>query len=125
MILGNLALSPDGKRLAFTADTGGVLWIRALDGTTAKPTTVGGDAALPFWSPDSRFVAFFSDGKLKKVDSAGGMIQTICDAESGGGGSWGPRWHHPFCADECIGAVQSLRLRRSTGRGDEAGCLPS
>ena len=90
MILGNLALSPDGKLLAFTADTGGVLWIRALDGTAAQPSTVGGDAALPFWSPDSRFVAFFSDGKLKQVDSAGGMIQTICDAEAGGGGSWGP-----------------------------------
>ena len=90
MNLGDLALSPDGRRLAFTADTGGVLWIRTLDGAAAQPSTVGGDAAYPFWSPDGRFVAFFSDGKLKKVDSAGGMIQTICDAEAGGGGSWGP-----------------------------------
>ena len=90
MNLGDLALSPDGRRVAFTANTGGVLWIRTLDGAAAQPSTVGGDAAYPFWSPDGRFVAFFSDGKLKKVDSAGGMIQTICDAEAGGGGSWGP-----------------------------------
>ena len=90
MFLGDMALSPDGKRLAFTADTGGVLWIRTLDGAAAQPSTVGGEASYPFWSPDGRFVAFFSDGKLKKVDSAGTMIQTICDAEAGGGGSWGP-----------------------------------
>ena len=41
----------------------------------------------PFWSPDSRFVAFMAGGKLKKVDIAGGPPQTICDAPNG------LRWH--------------------------------
>src|SRR5262249_26598677 len=58
--LGNLALSPDGRRLAFTTWPGGALWIRALDGTAAQPIAVGGYATLPFWSPNSRYVAFFS-----------------------------------------------------------------
>jgi serine/threonine protein kinase/Tol biopolymer transport system component len=88
--LENLALSPDGKRLAFAGDPGGPLWIRALDGTTAQAIPVGGYAGLPFWSPDSRFVAFFSDGKLKRVDAAGKTIEVICNAEGGSGGSWGP-----------------------------------
>ena len=94
--LGTLALSPDGKRLAFPAGTSPdrfVLWIRTLDEGTAKPVMVRGDPLFPFWSPDSRFVAFFSDGMLRRVDAGGGAIQTICDTEPGSvgaGGSWGP-----------------------------------
>ncbi len=54
----------------------------------ALPDTEG--AAAPFWSPDSRFVAFFADGKLKKVDAAGGQPVTLCDvAEAFPSGSWG------------------------------------
>jgi Tol biopolymer transport system component len=91
---GSLALSPDGKRLAFTAASSPdryVLWIRTLDEATAKPITVRGDPVFPFWSPDSRYVAFFSDGKLRRVDSGGGALQTICDTEPvGAGGTWGP-----------------------------------
>jgi Tol biopolymer transport system component len=90
MFVENMALSPDGRRLAFTAENRGVLWIRALDAATAKPITVGGDAFSPFWSPDSRNVAFFSDGKLKKVDATGRTSQTICDADQGAGGAWAP-----------------------------------
>jgi serine/threonine protein kinase/Tol biopolymer transport system component len=102
MVLQHLALSPDGRRLAFTAQTtvcagcsaasstGGSLWMRALDGSAPQPIAAGNDVSLPFWSPDNRYLAFFSDGKLKKVDAAGGAIQTICDAEFGGGGTWGP-----------------------------------
>jgi Tol biopolymer transport system component len=93
----HLALSPDGRRLAFTAylkarghEAGGVLWMQALDGSAAHPIAAGGGANLPFWSPDSRFVAFFSDGELKKVDAAGGAIQNISEAELGNGGTWGP-----------------------------------
>ncbi len=88
--LENPALSPDGRRLAFTTWPGGVLWIRALDATAAQPISVGGEAHLPFWSPDSRFVGFFSDGKLKRIDAAGKTIEILCNAEHGDGGSWGP-----------------------------------
>jgi len=96
--LKQLTLSRDGKRLAFTAGGGAamrekegrVLWIRALEGTTAQPVTAPGGVLFPFWSPDSRFVGFFSDGKLRRVDAAGGIVQTICDAEFGFGGTWAP-----------------------------------
>src|SRR6185503_2068809 len=48
--------------------------------------------ALPiFWSPDSRFIAFFANGKLHRVPAAGGPVQEICDAPSGRGGAWSPR----------------------------------
>lgn len=45
-------------------------------------------ANLPFWSPDSAFIAFFAQGKLKKVEASGGSPQTVCDAPAGEGGTW-------------------------------------
>jgi eukaryotic-like serine/threonine-protein kinase len=91
MFLGELALSPDGRRVAFTAGKPGgepALWVRSLDAAAGQPVPDGERAYFPFWSPDSRFVAFFSDGKLKKVDLAGGPVLAICDAERGVGGTW-------------------------------------
>ena len=68
------SLSPDGGRLAFLAVVNGKwgLWIRDLDVLDARlmPGTEG--ATHPFWSPDSRFLAFFAAGKLKKIEVAGG-----------------------------------------------------
>ena len=45
-------------------------------------------AYLPFWSPDSGAVAFFANGKLKRVDVNGGSVQTLANAQTGGGGTW-------------------------------------
>jgi Tol biopolymer transport system component len=87
----DLAVSPDGRRLAFTASKLGdrpSLWIRELDGESPRPVTGAEEASFPFWSPDSRFVAFFADGKLRKVDPSGGAVLVVCDAEVGAGGSW-------------------------------------
>ncbi len=91
--LGELAVSPDGTRLAFTAaKTGGqpALWIRRLDGSSSQPVPGGEDAFLPFWSPDGRFIGFFdsNEGKLKRVNADGGPVLTICIAERGMGGAW-------------------------------------
>ncbi len=86
-----VALSPDGGRLAFVArDASGsnLLWIRPLDSLSAQPLTGTENPSLPFWSPDSRFIGFFADGKLKKIDASGGPPQTLCDAPVGRGGSW-------------------------------------
>jgi Tol biopolymer transport system component len=91
-IYGMLALSPDGRRIAFvatTADGRDLLFVRPLDALEARAIDGTEGAAFPFWSPDSRNVAFFAQDKLKRVDSAGGPPQTLCDAAAPRGGSWG------------------------------------
>jgi len=87
------AVSPDGRRLAFVATLDGKdqLWVRDLDSLAARPLPGTDGADHPFWSPDSRFIAFYAGGKLKKIDVAGGPAVSLCDAASGGtgyGGSW-------------------------------------
>ena len=89
--IGDVALSPEGGKLAFTVgNTAGVftLWVRDLDAGAARQIAGSDGARFPFWSPDGRFVAFFADGKLKKVEAGGGALLAICDAENGVGGSW-------------------------------------
>jgi Tol biopolymer transport system component len=87
---GTFALSPDGRRLAFSATTEGrvALWVRDLD--AAEPVRLAGTegAHLPFWSPDGRAVGFFAGGKLRRVDFAGGVASTICDTGVGSGATW-------------------------------------
>ena len=87
-----LALSPDGRWLAFVAaPRRGVsqLWVRPLDSLQAQPLRGTEGASFPFWSPDSRFLGFFAGGKLKRLDPAGGAPQVLCDAVAARGGSWG------------------------------------
>jgi eukaryotic-like serine/threonine-protein kinase len=84
-------ISPDGRRIVFAAtdrDSSVHLWVRPIDSLT--PTRLAGtdDATYPFWSPESRFVGFFASGKLKKIDLAGGLPQTLADAPTGRGGTW-------------------------------------
>ena len=86
----DFALSPDGRQLAFTAAREGRvdLWVRNLDAT--EPVALAGTegAMLPFWSPDARAIGFFSGGKLRRIDVAGGAVSTICDVGVPTGGSW-------------------------------------
>ncbi|HEV2350980.1 MAG TPA: protein kinase [Terriglobia bacterium] len=87
----NGELSPDGSRLLFLASgVEGVerLWVLALDSTAAQPLVGTEHAFTPFWSPDSKYVGFFADGKLKKIDIGGGAPVDICDASWGRGGTW-------------------------------------
>lgn len=108
----SLALSPDGTALVFVAGAGAdaQLWLRRLDQTTARPLEGTSGATLPFWSPDSRSVAFFAAGKLKRVSAAGGMPQVVADAPNGQGGTWS--------RDDVIlfgGAYKGLRRVAATG----------
>jgi serine/threonine protein kinase len=83
------ALSPNGEYLVSTTSVDGdTLWLRPLDRTTGAPLRGTEGAGWPFWSADGRYVAFFADGKLKKVDLVGGAPQVLADVEQGGGGSW-------------------------------------
>ncbi len=86
-----LAVSPDGLRIAFLAGNSegrSLLWLRSLDTLAARSLEGTDGATSPFWSPDSRFLGFFADGKLKKIDTLGGPPVTLCDAPVPSGGTW-------------------------------------
>ncbi len=85
--------SPDGTSLAFAAtgaDGRTSLWVRPVNTVEAHELPGTEDATFPFWSPDSRSLGFFADGKLKTVDLEGGSTQIVCDVPLGRGGAWGP-----------------------------------
>jgi eukaryotic-like serine/threonine-protein kinase len=85
-----LAVSPDGKRIAFVANQNGVqrLWVRSLDALENKVLPGTDDAHYPFWSPDGRSLAFFAGGKLKRTSVDGGTPLVLADAPNGRGGTW-------------------------------------
>src|SRR3989442_6268456 len=86
----SFAISPDGRRLVFSATNEGKsqLWVRRLDSVAAQPLGGTDGAIYPFWSPDSASVGFFADGKLKRIDIAGGAPQVLASASAGRGGAW-------------------------------------
>jgi eukaryotic-like serine/threonine-protein kinase len=87
----SFAIAPDGRKLVYVARSAGqprVLWLRPLDSTTAQPMAGTEDASFPFWSADSRSIAFFASGKLKRIDVAGGAVQVLATATGGRGGTW-------------------------------------
>jgi len=89
----DVALSPDGRTLAVIAysdqTTKYMLWTHSIGGRGATMIAGTEDATHPFWSPDSRTIGFFAQGKLKKVDaSSASSVQTLCNAPHGRGGAW-------------------------------------
>jgi Tol biopolymer transport system component len=87
-----IALAPDGSAIVFVTENEPgrrQLFVRHLSGFTAQPIAGTAGAESPFFSPDGRWIAFFAEGKLKKVLLDGGAAVTICDAPNGRGGDWG------------------------------------
>ena len=85
-----VALSPDGTRIAYAAES--MLFIRRLDSLDAVPVRKSGDgqfARNPFFSPDSRWLGFWQDNKLRRVSVDGGAAIDICDADTVFGAAWG------------------------------------
>jgi serine/threonine protein kinase/dipeptidyl aminopeptidase/acylaminoacyl peptidase len=93
VVVGAPALSPDASKLAFL--TGDIstsnLWVRDVTTGTVREIEGVDRPTFPFWSPDGKYLGFFSGGKLRKVALAGGPVQVLCDAPEGRGASWSPR----------------------------------
>jgi Tol biopolymer transport system component len=88
----DVALSPDGRLLAMVAYSAQAndyaLWTYEVGGRRTSSLEGTQGASYPFWSPDGKFIGFFADGKLKKVEVSGGQPQVLCDAPNGRGGTW-------------------------------------
>jgi serine/threonine protein kinase len=86
-----LAVSPDGRYLAFVAtgvDGVSQIWLRAIDSSIGRPLSGTMDATFPFWSASSRSIGFFSDGELKRINIDGGPSRSLAPARAGKGGAW-------------------------------------
>jgi Tol biopolymer transport system component len=113
------AVSPDGRSLVFAAVHAGEppgLWLQPLNSLVARPLPGTENGSWPFWSPDSRFIAFFADGKLKRLDTNSGLVLDLCDTASSDlmtSGAWG--------VDDVIlfGSGQGLRRVPSSGGDPE------
>jgi eukaryotic-like serine/threonine-protein kinase len=87
----SLAVSPDGRRIALAAGPpNGLLSLYVRDVESVELRLLPGTAPAnqPFWSPDGRLLAFFGEGRLKKVDVSGGSIQVMANVELPQGGTW-------------------------------------
>jgi Tol biopolymer transport system component len=124
-----LALSPDGRRLAYPAAsadappgaTDRTLWIRDLSTDTSQPLAGTTGAAMPFWSPDGTAIAFFAEGTLRSLTPADGRIQDLAEAPSPRGGAWhpdgdivfAPRSDGPLMRRKADGAIEPLTTLES------------
>jgi Tol biopolymer transport system component len=130
----SFAVSPDGRKLAFTAALNGtmMLWVRSLDSLEAKPLAGTGFAAWPFWSPDSLSIGFFAPSKLKAVEISGGPPREIADVVSGRGGAWGregvilycPRPIGPLCRVSAAGGTPTPATLLDETRAEAAHGFP-
>jgi len=137
--IGPVAVSPDGKTLAFSAvDEQGVtkLWLRPLNAQQATALAGTEDASKPFWSPDGQYLAFVADGQLKKISASEGNPQILVDGvgTESGGGTWNTDGTILFCKERA-GAIYQVpasggqaspatRLKETESSHDEPFFLP-
>ena len=110
-------ISPDGKRVAFlsVAQFGqNMISVRSMDSLRPEPLDGTNGAVSVFWSPDSRYLGFFSGGKLKRIAANGGTPEVLCDAAAGRGAAWNRDNVIIFSPD------QNSPLYRVSGSGGEA-----
>jgi hypothetical protein len=109
-------LSPDGRILAFqgTDKAGKIsIWLRPLDSNSAYQLAgTEGVNGRPFWSPDSKYLAYFDGSQLKKIPVAGGPTQSIGETEFGADGTWGTNGIILF---DGRNATDSIRQISATG----------
>jgi eukaryotic-like serine/threonine-protein kinase len=121
----DIAIAPDDHSIAVVAylesARKNVIWIYELGSLGARSLPDTQDATYPFWSPDGLSLAFFADGKLKKLDMPGAQVQTLCDAPSGRGGTWNKDGVIVFAPD----ARQGGELYRVSAAGGIAKSISS
>jgi len=87
-----VAISPDGRMLAFVVGSvsrsESQLWVRSIDSLSSRRLEGGDGATLPFWSPDSTRIGFFTNSKLKTIAASGGRAEVLCDTPGPRGGAW-------------------------------------
>jgi eukaryotic-like serine/threonine-protein kinase len=83
-------ISPDGQSIAYVEATEGknAIWIRRVGELTGRLLTGTENGSAPFWSPDSRYVGFFADGRLKKINVTGGPATTLAQTSINAPGAW-------------------------------------
>jgi hypothetical protein len=93
LLTDSFEISPDGRKVVFGGIAGGkwMLRVRDLDSDEVRALPGTETAESPFWSPDGRFLVFFSRAKLRRIELSTGSIEVLCDAELGRGGSWGSK----------------------------------
>ena len=103
----DIAIAPNGHTVVVAAyqefARKNTLWVYELGAQDARSLAGTEGAAYPFWSADGQSVAFFADGKLKKLELSGGQAQTLCDAPSGRGGTWNKHGVIVFTPDAALG----------------------
>ena len=97
VVVGAVALSPDGARIALHGAAG----LRVRDLETGETTALAGTdgAGFPFWSPDGQSLGFFADGRLKRIAAGGGPVQVLADTPQGRGGTWSRSGEIVFAPD--------------------------
>jgi serine/threonine protein kinase/dipeptidyl aminopeptidase/acylaminoacyl peptidase len=126
----SFAISPDGRTIVFGATSEGRtrLWLRSLDSVSARPLAGTDGGIYPFWSPDSRSIGFFADGKLERIDLDGTLVRALANAPNPVGGSWNregtilfvPNFTGPIFRTSATGgealAVTRIEARQSSHR---------
>ncbi|MBP2681674.1 MAG: serine/threonine protein kinase, partial [Candidatus Krumholzibacteriota bacterium] len=131
---GPATLSPDGRQIAFTArnTNGTFLFVRDLADYEARMLQGTQGAGYPFWSPDSRSIGFFADGKLKRIEAEGGPPIALCEAPVGKGGTWNgkgtivfaPSFNSPLHKVPATGGASVAITRVDGARGENSHRFP-
>jgi serine/threonine protein kinase len=122
----SLAISPDGQTIVFVATSEGRprLWLRSFASITPRPLAGTDGGFYPFWSPDSRSIGFFAEGKLQRLDLDGGLVRALARAESGRRRVESQR-HDSFHAELHRPAFPDLGRGRRRRRSDPNRCATS